>query len=339
MADSTTEQAPEETADSIVTEAAPAAEAAPPEPAAPVSPILQKLTESGFQGVADEAEGFDRLYDAYQQTTQKFSDTQKQIAELQAKAQLAEQYQQQLADPAYLQWKQQQAQPAATPTEKWWDRPQVDPVLLQHFQTVDAEGNATLKPETPLELRAKIEQQRAWDRQWAEDLVHNGEHAFLKGVKGTLQAHPEILQEILAPYLDQQLQQRQTQSQADAYLADLERQNAAWLYNKNPLSGEPQAGAFTEAGSKFSNYFNDVMQRTNDVKFAWNTAMAYLTAEHGDPRRAQTKEAIQNSRDGFLKRNNGIPNMNGSQLPDEHNLPQNKFVSPGRDFLATYRDG
>lgn len=309
------------------------------ETAAPaISPYLQKLTESGFQGVKDEAEGFDRLFDAYQQTNQKFESTQKQLAELQAKAVLAEQLQQQLADPAYVQWKQQQAAPPAAPSN-WWDRPAVDQTLLSHFQSVDAEGNSTLKPETPLELRAQIERQRAWDQKWAQDLVHNGDQAFHKGVLGTLKAHPEILKELLAPYLQEQLQQRETQSAADAYLSDMERQNAAWLYAKNPLSGEPQIGAFTEAGTKFSTYFNDALERTNDVQFAWKTAMAYLTAEQGDPRAKQTKETIQNGRDNFLKRNNGIPQLNGSQLPDEHNLPQNKHLSPGRDFLAAYRDG
>lgn len=112
---------------------------------------------------------------------------------------------------------QQQAQ------EPWWNPPAYDE-SWQRWISRDAEGNATLREDTPLEVRRAIEERRTYLERWQHQLHTDPAKALQAPLE---QFRQQVRDEVLEEIRWQQQQQQQTQ-----YASQFVNQNAEWIYQK-----------------------------------------------------------------------------------------------------------
>jgi len=157
----------------------------------------------------------------------------------------------------YLQWRQQQAaqQQQVQQEQPWWNPPQVDP-SWNRWVVRDADGNATLRDDTPIEVKRAIEERRTYLERWQNNLFENPTEAL----KGPLEQFKQQIRQEIFGELQQQEYIRQTQAGAQGFV----QQNAQWIYERTPegqwvtdLEGRP---VLTHAGGVLTNHILKLQQ-------------------------------------------------------------------------------
>lgn len=304
--------------------------ATPETPAQPaVSPgLADRVKALGFADVKDDAEAMDRLLQAYEQERLAKAQYEEQLR-------LAAELERQKTAPAT----QPAADPgaAAKPTD-WWSPPQVDMDLIESFKT-----DTGWKPETPPQVRVQAEQYEKYIRGWTDKLVRNPIEALKPMFEA---AKKEWMAEVVQSLQTEQQTQQQLHEQ-QAFVQGAIAENAAWLFEKDPLTNKPKEGTPSIEGRQFMEFLAQAEQfGIADPKAQWKYAMdqrelarlkAGLTQQQQSEQAAQVAQQKKNE---LLQR--AIPNAprNGATPPvgePGHGQPQARQESPGRQFLAEAR--
>lgn len=320
--------------------------------------FLEQLSEFGeeFQGVTDEMEARNRLLahaKAVREERQRLAQWQQQAAPY---VRAGQQYAAIARDPEYQAWlAQKQAarqQPGAQPApqapqqpEKWWNPPAFDKNTLADCieHVVDpATGGVVprFKADTPVEVRSAYAAHQKYLNEW-QDGLSTRPHEVL----------PAIIKQEVAPLIEQYFAQREEQARAQQFVAQVNEQNATWLYQTDangqplfdPVSREP---LFTEAGARARQnvaWLESI--GVTDPQQRWFLATSLLhrdallqatqqTAQQQQVQQTNSDVAAQKKAEAVGKGRNFIANRGGSQPRPQSSKPlaQNARMSPGQQF-------
>lgn len=289
-------QTPPPAADSAPPPVAPEA-AAPPEAPAK-SPFQQKLESLGFESVASDEEGFNRLAEAY---------TRQQSAQEEIQAQIREAL-------AQLKNTPQTTTPPQTQAagDGWWNPPAVDEALVSRFRTPDGGW----KEGTPPEIRGQAEALEAYRTKFATDLVANPKKALMP-----------LLQEAFGELFQTQFTQIQQQQQERAYFEKALKEND-WLWQKDPRT-QQVTQHFSEEGARFNDTMAEFELSGMPKVKAFEAALRIRNLERAaaqshNPQQAQAaaeqkKQELLNLAAPGLSRNGSLPKP-GAEPPRNRNL-------------------
>jgi len=189
-----------------------------------------------YQGADDLAIAQD-LYRA----RQGFVESQRQLQQYQ---QIIPGYQDYLRNQkAYQDWQAAQAEaakPKAPEQPKWWNPPQVNDSWRNYIVRDPATGKEVIDPSAPWEAQQALRNYQSYTADFARRLVTDPEKTLTP-----------FIEQIATQRAEAMVQQHLGQYKANTYVADLERQNADWLYDQNrQITPEGQAlqGYIQQAG-------------------------------------------------------------------------------------------
>lgn len=289
------------------------------EPSSEPSPDpLAAYRELGFQNVETPEEANQRLMQAYRQQMADVEALRRQQEELKTLAQYGNQYLQQLQQP------QQQQQTPQQP-DSWWSPPQVDTELLSRFRVTDAEGRMQWRQDTPPEIRAQAEAHERYLEQWAERLVREPQKVL-----------PEIIEKEFDRLFEERYSQRVNQEYTSQRLQQIQQENAEWLYEKDPRSGQVARNPdgtyrLTPAGQAALHFANEAETDygIQDPDKQWDFVMRSLRAY------AQPQQQRDPRLDHLQKHSANTPNRSGSVETPEQPVQrrQNTNQSPGETLV------
>lgn len=291
----------------------PAAPPTPPVASTPPAPptLKDQLLELGFEGVTDEDAGT-RLLAAFK-------------AEREKQNQLAEQFKAALDQVRSAA--QAQPQPAAPPSGST-KPPAIDRRLVEQYLTKEG-----WKDGTPDQIKAQFAEWQSRRQAFAESLLDDPESAL------------ELEQKFEA-YFEKKFGQVSQQQQEQAFIEKTLGENAAWLFEKDPITGQARRGALTTEGQVFNQFFIDAQQRGWDFRSCWDYALALHKAAKLSAQQQTTTQAAtaQQQRDAanqnLLNRARGDGgNRTGSlPTPGENRATQrNRSLTFGEKLLQNAR--
>lgn len=302
-------QPPATTPESAAPPAAP--EVPAPPPAKPA--IVAKLEELGFQGIADENEGIERLIQAYKQQKDQFGNEIKQ---------------------ALAEVRQQVVPQAHTPQPAnggWWNPPQVDLTTAAQFRTADGGW----KEGTPAEVKSQFAAYEAYRSNFANKLLDNPEQAL-----------EPLLQKKFEEYFERKYTQVSQEQQERAYFDRAIREND-WIFEKDPLTGA-RANKLSAEGARFNELMASLEGETDHqgnlvVRYmpkskAFETALRIRAAEKAAAAAKVTSPEqaaeINRQKQADLLNRASPPGSRAGSLPSPAATPpRNRNLTPGQKLL------
>jgi hypothetical protein len=264
--DEVTEDSPE------APEAEPTAE---PEPSPEQSVWSAFRTLPEFQGIDDDREIAQRLY----QSMQREKQATHALSQYQTLLPHTQQY---LRDrPEYEKWQaslRQPAAPAAAPAPEqkgWWNPPELKDGFRRYI-VKDEQGRDSIHPDAPIHAREAIQEHFAYRQNFAEKFLTNPEEALAPMVTKMAQ---QQAQEIIRG----QFEERERQQ----FVANLEQSNRDWLYDKT--------GNVSPEGEAAKNYIEQARAMgitSPDARWTFALSMVERDLLHA-ARSAQAHEAQQ----------------------------------------------
>ena len=232
-------------------------------------------------------------------------------------------------------------QPEAKPTEqpKPWQPPVSYPDAVSRYVVKNEEtGAPDWKPDTPSEVRAQAEKFLAW-RDGLIDMLTTRPDKFLSEV-----IVPLIREEgknVVEPFYEERTQQQREQE----FFGTFARENAEWLYARDPQTGKPTQ-YFSQAGQTLNELIGELRKDGMPYDRALRVAQLEMKEQLGGvapweaaaPDPLQTRE--QKKREHNRKPLNGagsVAQRNGSFTEPEVARPQNGNVGFGQSFLDRAR--
>ena len=219
-----TQEAPEQSAPESY-------ESAPPE--APASQNVYDAFKSlpDFQGQDDLAIA-QNLYRSHQ----GYQESQRMLQQYQSVVPYAQEYLRNQS--AFETWQKSQAEaakPKVADTPKWWAPPQVKDTWKSYIVRDPASGKEVISQDAPYEAQQALREYQSYTADFARKLVTDPENTLKPFVE-------QIANQKAQEMVEQHLGQYKSQN----YVADLEAQNADWLYD--------QRGQVTREGQAIQSY-------------------------------------------------------------------------------------
>lgn len=288
----------------------------PPAPETPAAnPLLEKFTAAGFEGVDSVETAAERALEAIQQRQSELENLRKEYEQNKPFIEYGHQY-----------FKQQQAAPAPEPEAKpgsWFNPPAVDMRLVQHYQETKI-NPATNEPETvwkanaPADLKAAYDARNLYTEQWAQKLVHDPIEALEPFRQ---QIRQEVLEEVKALYGETMQQQT-----VEQYVSSFERDNADWLFAKDPLTQKPLLNQLTPEAEQLFGEAQEFgitdPQRICQYVLKHRTLATQAAAGQQASTQAQAAQVAEQRRREITARNASPPNRSGTTLPPENGTGQ-----------------
>lgn len=246
--------------------------------------LAERLAQLGFEGVVDERDGVERLVTAYQREQEAARQREEQLRNAAQWAQYGQQYYQQLQDPevrAFFEGRQGGRganggrQTTEAQAEAWYRPPQYNAELVARFRTtrVNEAGEPVVdwKPDTPATVRQQYEARQ----QFIEDVSN-------RLVSDPLGAIGEIAEAALAPkfqamldeYFGQRVEARERERYEESLVQQISRENADWLYERDPLTNKPNEARLSREGARVAEYLQEAQAiGIQDVGAKWQYAM------------------------------------------------------------------
>ena len=214
---------PAKTPDAAAAPAQPDATAGTPAATPPVSPVIERLRSLGFQDVADEKQGTERLLTAFEQTRQQQQSLEDQLAQIRQQNLLMQsQLAQQVSQPA----QQGRQVPGAVPTpatvepaDPWPNFPTMDMgtwQTVQKWRTPEGEW----KPGAPTDIMARATQWESAINDWQAKLIMNPREALQPIIDFEVQkAVREIMGGEPKQFIEQQFEAHSQQEQQQSEVA------------------------------------------------------------------------------------------------------------------------
>ena len=221
--------------------------------------------------------------------------------------------------PQFFQWlseqQKQAAQPAETPTGPWAPpatRDEVQRYLSTYYKQDPQTGQLQAQPNTPLEVRNKVEGYSTYISDWQHRLQHDPQNAL-----------GPLVQEMVKPLLAQ----AQEQARDEMAAQEMVRRNEAWLYQSDPTSGKitldargqrvlsPEGQRFAQLVGEANNY--GIRGTANQEHYA----LKMLWAEMKERSEAGTPQKQDDRNKAFQQRQNRRPSV-GTQVQQQVAPPQ-----------------
>jgi len=247
-----------------------AAQPAPDAAAPTVSPVIERLRSLGFQDVADEKQGTERLLTAFEQARQQQQALEDQINQIRQQNLLMQsQLAQQITQPGQTPGRQA---PGAVPTpasvepaDPWPAFPQMDMGMwqtVQKWRTPEGEW----KPGAPTDVMARATQWEAAINDWQAKLIMNPKEALQPIIDFEVK---KALQEVMGgdpkQVFEQQFETRSKQEQQQAEVAQAWERVNPWMWQADPLTQQPSRNP-TEFGARFQQSFRQEQERIKQLQ-------------------------------------------------------------------------
>lgn len=309
--------------------------------------FLDQLSQLGFKDVPDEAAAHQRVIEAYTQQQHELEELRKERERL---ANLADYGTKYLGE---LKQKQQEEQaPAQTARQpeflevyqRYMNAPKIDLSRVQQYREQDpASGAFQWKKGTPADVMSSATTYEEWLRQWQDDIALRPQEVLPPIVMGVLHERKDDIKQLLAPIIEEMYQEMNGVQTEAQFLAQVEHDNAEWLYVKDPRTNE-FTSKLTPEGEQIVTYLQE-LSGVPDIRTRWQYAKTMLSdrlAEGGRTvERAQEqaeKTAAQKRREHIQRtakataspsRGGSVPRQDSGQPPAR----QNANLSPGRELV------
>jgi len=301
--------------------------------------------------VKSEQEAQARMIETVRQYNADRDQLRQKLAEQEQQYQYA-QYQLQ----QFYQQQQNQQPPATTPStptatpdvDPFWTVPSVNERELAEYRTVNDDGEATWKPNTPAEVRAQAEQYERRVRDYQQEMLYNPE-SFRGRLEKLIESRAqEVTQKLLNQYQEeyQQQTQQQTQQQREQeyYSEFLSKNNE--LFKADPITREVVRD--TDGYPVFSDTGAAVLQIVNtlesnglrDPQVLWDTAISVFRAANPaapatppEPTKSPQEIAREQRRLHLQRGAGAIPDRSGTLERANGAPPQNPNLSSRERFM------
>lgn len=310
--------------------------AAPPAPETPPEPsLLDVFKEKGFEGVTDEKTAAQRALEAWEQQKSELEKVRQDYDQARLYAEYGKKY-----------LESAQTQPAPEPEQKtetgWWSPPAVDLGMVRHYQErkldpATGQETTTWKPHAPQALKDAYDQRVLYQEQWTQKFVENPVEA-LKPFRDEILAEAREL-------IRQEYTEKHQEQTVEQYVSQFERDNADWLYQKDPVTQKPLLDRlapdaeqfFREAREDFG--LSDPEKICKYVLKCRSQAQVSATAQQASTQAQAAQVADQKRREILARNSAGAPNRNGSTLPPENgNGQQNRSLSLRQKLAQAMHD-
>jgi len=153
------------------------------------------------------------------------------------------------------QAKAQEPKPAEKP--KWWNPPAVDESIKSYIIRDPQTGREVIDPNAPLHAKEALRQYQDYTANFARKFVTDPENTLKPFIEDVaMQKAQELVNQHLGQY------------KAQTYVADLEKQNADWLYNPD--------GSVSREGQAIQGYIQQASQigiSSPDARWQYATGM------------------------------------------------------------------
>ncbi len=321
------------------------------QPAAPTgvevgdqAPALQdQLQRLGFRDIPeDQNEILDRVIRAYE-------DQQTQFKQYEQLAQYGHKYlQEQMGREETPTTAEEQVERDAQQQqeEAWWSPPKFEQAWLERYREVkiDPRTNEPMvdwKDNTPTDVKKAFAERQQYMEEWADALVTRPDEVL-----------PQIIRQEVGRMLNEEFTQRDEAARHDAVASQIERDNADWMYEADPRTGDRR---YSQDGELMVSILEDVTQRfpgINDPAERWELAVQrFDNIKFAEQMKQQTAaptsepsgngNSAPDKRKEHLKKgaNQGLQNRRGSVAPAEtpSDEPQNPHLSRGEALLQQLR--
>lgn len=195
--------------------------------------------ELGFRNVETPEQAQARLIEAFRQQQREYQEAQRQIQFLSAVDRRLQGYDQP-QQPAY----QQPAEPLDALDEVLQDWPVIDERLLSQYVVTNEDGSRGLAPNTPEDLKRKVELYQFKQAQWQN--VVGDPRALAQIIERRTE---RLLEQKLDGHITQRTQAEREAAERDQFFAQNE-----WIFAKNPYTGEVDQNTLSAEGEKFRGY-------------------------------------------------------------------------------------
>jgi hypothetical protein len=295
---------------------------------APTPGWKDKVSELGFQDVADDAEAFERLAAAYTQRSEQERQYQAQLQQMQFQLQMLQHQQTQIKPPG-------PTEPQA-PTG-YWNPPKVNHDLVNAYvEGRNEDGSIKWKANTPPQVVSDYNNEQEYYIQHANRLMKDW---------GSIESQLEArVLEKAKQLAQQEIQQTLARQQAETFVQTQIRENEDVLYQKDPVTNSLRYGfdgmpLLSEQGVRFQAILDQLSAAgVNDETSRWNYAQQLYKAQYGDLRQKQ-EDKVQQTRLAHLnkvtQRANALAPRNGQDaIPNGRNqaLTFGQQVFANHDF-------
>lgn len=305
---------------------APAAPEAPPEPS-----LIDVFKEQGFENITDEKTAAQRALEAWQARGAELEKLKADYDQARLYAEYGKKY-----------LESAQTQPAPEPEQKtepagWWSPPAVDLGMVRHYQErkLDpATGQETTawKPNAPQSLKDAYDARVLYQEQWTQKFVENPVEALEPFRQQILEEARELIR--------REYTEKHQEQTVEQYVSQFERDNADWLYQKDPVTQKPLLDRlapdaeqfFREAREDFG--LSDPEKICKYVLKCRSQAQVSATAQQASTQAQAAQVADQKRREILARNSAGAPNRNGSTLPPENGSSQQNRSLSLRQKLA-----
>lgn len=219
------------------------------------------LQEAGFQSFADVDNAVRALVDANRQRDQQISNYSDQIKFYQEQLRSRDLAQQNVVTEPVKEEKD-----ALDSLIEGWQ----DPSWAHKYIEVDDEGNRVIADHADDDIRQRIMEMDRSLRQWQEVLQDPRQFAS---------AIDRRVERMIQDKFENSYQEKQAQAQEKASIDSFVNQNASWLYQRDPATGQyivdPVTNnyVYSEAGSRFTGYMDQLNSRgvtsiSDQIEFA-----------------------------------------------------------------------
>jgi len=252
--------------------------------------FLQRLSDLGFTDIADEQSAQDRLLEAYAQDRARLQEVQEQMEYLR----LQQVYSQQKNQPQQAQQAPQTQVPQA-PVEQqprnYWDI-QIDETRVAPWLIRDENGDAKLKPETPVDIRSQWEAREFGKQQFVQNFLNNPNAALAPILQQQQLAMEQRFQELL--------QQKEIEQSRQTAVQEFTEKNQ-WIYQLDPVTNQPRVGqngapVLSDAGMKFDSILTGLIDKGLPEDVAIEAAQGLYATRFGAVNQQATKQAITQNR-------------------------------------------
>lgn len=283
--------------------------------------FLQRVAEVGFRDVDTVEAGQSRLLDAYRELREQKEELDRKYREAETFAAYGKQYLSQREEP--------KTQTDDSP-KHWWSPPAADLEEARRYLVETDEGREW-KPDTPPELRAKVEAHVAY--------VQSFQHRLLERPQEVL---PQIIEHEFDRLFEERYGSRVKEREAQDFWGGVWEQEGDWAFRVDPLTNRPDQNRMSPAGEYFYDRASQLVQSGLSHEEAYRYAKRDAQDRFGElGRRKETtatptdehEQRKEEVRKRALRGAESIPDRRGSFAGADENRRQNDNLSFGQEAL------
>jgi hypothetical protein len=299
----------------------------------PVNPLLEKFSAAGFEGVDSIETGAQRALELANQRQAELEALRKEYEQSKPFIEYGQRYfeQQQTTPP-----------PAAETTEEpkgWWQPPAVDMRLVNYYQETKTnpatnEQETAWKPNTPQNIKDAYDAHQLYQQEWINKIAYAPHEALAP-------FREDILDEAVRRF-EKMYGTRTQQQTAEQFLSSFERDNADWLFSKDPLTQKPLTSQLDPQADEWFREAQEELGITDPQKLC-----QYVLKQHqrsapppqpSTPAPSAAELRDQKKRDITSRNAATPPNRNGTAPPADSAAEQNRNLSLSKKLAQAFRE-